>query len=825
MTVSLDGDPPYRFRGWELIPAQRLLVVRGVPVSVGARAYDMLLVLAARRMQVVSKDELLAAVWPGRVVEENNISVHIASLRKLLGPGAIATVQGIGYRLMAEPQPPPVAALATDARSAPSAGGRSLQPLFGRDADAFAVLAATARSALVSITGPGGVGKTSLARHVVELPALQARGAARWIDLSPLRPGDALTRAVAAAIGAACEVPSELLAALSRTQALIVLDNCEHMAAEVAGLVGPALEAASDVRWIVTSQAPLHLAGEHVHQLQPLKVPAPEDTFTDAVRTGALALLRERAAAGYRPFELTPANVGVAIEICRELDGLPLAIEMAASRVATLGLDAVREQLSQKLRLSSRDPGQPERQRTLACTLDWSYELLTPDEQRVFRHLEPFAGGFTARMARQMVGTGADGDAQAWEALEALSMLVERSLVHRLPAGGRYFMFESAREYARERQRDAGESERVRRRHAEVMAAVFASARSDLERMRDADWSSKYLADRHNLRVALAWSCQARESDLLARIAAGLAQIDTFCRSEAEILRFELPLDTLLAASAGWRGPACLELSWAHFLDGHRKTATMLARQAVEDFRSLGDIGGAYQGLAQLARLYESRPGLTAQALEAAQALSEIDEEQVPLRSRLFRAITAGLQYAGDRTVERLHELHELARRSGYDTLAAVCRVHITDQLLIDGRFAEIVDAVHQFEVDREPRPRVRATIQANLVLALIRLGRVAEAASPAREVVRTLPHITYHVVAAFALVAVRQGNFHDAALMMGYVDRVRRDRDQRADPAEAAAETEIADALAAALPAARLAELRRLGSALSLEDAWSFIP
>jgi hypothetical protein len=375
------------------------------------------------------------------------------------------------------------------------------------------------------------------------------------------------------------------------------------------------------------------------------------------------------------------------------------------------------------------------------------------------------------------------------------------------------------------RQREAGEAEAVRRRHAEVTAGVFTSARSDLDRMRDADWSAKYVAERHNLRVALAWSCGARESDLLARLAAALAQIDTFARSQAEIVRFDVPLEMLLKASPRWRAQACLELSWAHFLDGHRKTGTALARQAVEDFRSLGDCAGTYQALAQLVRLYESRPGMMAQTMETAAALSEIDEEQVPLRSRLFRAITAGLQYAGDRTVERLHELHDLARRSGYDTLAAVCRVHITDQLLIDGRFEEMVEAARQFDAANEPRPRVRATIQANLVLALIRLGRVAEAAEPARAVVRTLPHATFHILAAFALAAVRQRNFHDAAMMMGYYDRVRRDRDQRADPAEAAADTEIADALVAALPAARLAELRRLGSALSLEEAWSFIP
>jgi len=832
MIASADEDVQHRFKGWHLIPLQRLLVVNGTPVDLGARAFDLLLALVERRTRVVSKEELLALVWPGRVVEENNISVHIAALRKLLGPRVIATISGVGYRLSAEVE------TAAPVKLQPDTAALSVDPdhpqprLFGRSQDMAALLARVGVHALVSITGPGGVGKTALARQVLGAHAKDSQCMLHWIDLTPLRPGDSVAMAVAAGIGvvgAANDGPGDLLTALSHMRALIALDNCEHMAADVGRLVFAALEVAPDVRWVATSQVPLHLAQEDVYQLHPLEVPARDASFADAMRGEAIALLRARAAAAYRPFELTQADIGLAIDICAKLDGLPLAIEMAASRIATLGVATVHEQLHQKLLLSNREYQGPERQQTLRCAFDWSYGLLTRAEQRLFRSLEPFLGGFTARMARQMVSASPDTDdgPEAWEALEALSVLVERSLVHRAPDGrNRYFLFESARDYARARLEDAGEVEAVAQRHAEVVALWFANARSDYDGMRDADWATKYLDERHNVRAALSWSCRKRTPDLLARHVAALAQIDSFSRNDAEILHCGVPLDTLLEASTRWRAAACVELSWAHFLDGNRKTGSELARQAAEDFRALGDQAGAYQALAQLIRLYEARPGMMAQAREAASTLAQIDEDAVPLRTRLFRACMAGLQYAdGERTVARLQELHDLAARSGYDTLASVCRAHITDQLLIERRFEEVVVLVQRFEEAGEKRPRVRAMLMVNLVLALVQLGRAGEAAGPVKIIVSTLPSSAYHVVRAFALAAVRERNFGDAALLMGYADRVHRDREQHSDPAEAAAEEEILHALSQALDPSALADKRRLGRALTLQEALSFIP
>lgn len=822
-----EHDVRHRFRGWELRPSERLLLVGGRPVDIGARAFDVLCVLIERRSRVVDKGELLSAAWPGRVVEENNISVQIAALRKLLGPRAITTIPGIGYRLTAEPEPDPAPAAVAAAAEAPVARSTAL---FGRDEDLAALRPRVGHQPLVSLTGTGGVGKTTLAHRLVDEFAA-AGGAVHWIDLAPLAPGEPPAGAVAAAVGVlggGGDPSADLLAALARSRLLIALDNCEHVAAGTARLLQRALEAAPGVCWLVTSQVPLHLSEEHVHQLMPLPLPPADAGFDDAVRSGAVALLRARAAAAYRPFELTPANVSQAVALCRGLDGLPLAIEMAAGRIATLGLATVLEQLGQRLRLSNAAPGSPQRQLTLRGTLDWSHGLLSPVEQRVFRRLAPFAGSFSPRMAREIGCEGlarADGP-DAWEVLEALSVLIERSLVHRVSDGsGRCMLLDSARDYARVQLDAAGETAAVHQRHAEVVAEFFAPARTDHHRLRDADWAAKYPPERNNVRAALAWAIDARAPDLLAQLVAALAQIDTFARNPAEVVHCGVPLDVLLQAQPVWRAAACVELSWAHFLDGNRKTGTELAQQAVADFSALGDVAGSYQALAQLVRLYESRPGLMAEARAAAAALAAIDETRVPLRCQLFRAIIAGLQYTGGRSTERLLELQALAQRAGFDTLAAVCRVHLTDQLLIERRFDEVVKTVRRFEAEGETRPRVRATQCVNLVLALVQLGRSAEAAAPAREVLRTLPSNAQFVVCAFALAAAREGRTDEAALMLGYIDRERRERDQRADPAEAAAEDELTARLVQTLPPARMAELRRLGAALPPEDAWTFIP
>ena len=812
-----------RFREWELRPLERVLLVHGEIAAIGGRAFDVLLALVERQGHVVTKSELLDAAWPGLVVEENNVSVQIAALRKVLGAQTIATIAGIGYRLAAAPEGD------TAPRAPPSA--RAEHPLIapellGRDTDIETLIEQVGTLPLVSITGTGGVGKTSLARVVLARRAARHHDDVHWIDLAPLRDGALLVPLLAGSLGVElvgfANARDDLVSALAQMRALIALDNCEHLIDEVAGFVRQAQAQAPGIRWLATSQEPLHVAGEVIYRLGPLDVPAPDATLADAMQCGALALLCQCAAAADRHFRLDDSSLGTAVDLCRQLDGLPLALEMAAARIAILGLHGVHGQLSQRLRLRADPRESPARHHTLRSTFDWSHALLSDAEKAVFRRLEPFLGGFTASMAQQVTADidTAEAALDETQALEALGALIDKSLVHRsADALDRFFLFESARSYAAEQLAAAGETLMLRRRHADAVSRFVAAAALDFARLRDEQWGATYVSERHNVRAALAWACEAAEPDTLARLVAALALIDSFVQSQAEIVQCDIPMQVLDRAAPALRAVAWLEFSWAHYTDGSREIGTELALRALDDFRSLGDTAGEYRALAQLARLYESRPSTLDDAKRVWEQLQQIDIGSVPLRSRLTCEIAAGLQYGRTRSVARLQELEDMARRSGFGALAAVCRARITDELLIERRFDDVVASAQRFLDAGEFRPRVRGLILLNQALALVQLGRAREAQGAARAALRALPSSSYVVAATFALAAARDGRLSEAALMTGHAERARRERDERPDPAEADAIAETAALLREGLAAERLNELMQIGADLSAAD------
>ncbi len=817
--LSLPVDP-IRFHGWEIRPSERLLLVGGHPTTVGSRAFDLLLVLAARAGQVVTKAELLDAAWPGLVVEENNVSVQVAALRKVLGPGTITTVSGIGYILGDTPADAD-APMAAVPRVAPSVEDE----LVGRTQELATLREWCRERPLVTIVGTGGVGKTSLARAVVALVAAQDACPIHWVDLTPVRDEiqflAALGKVLGIDAGGYAEARGQLLRALGTLEAVIALDNCEQVLTEVAAFVTEARAAAPAVRWLATSQAPLHVTQETVYRLAPLEVPPVGVSATAAAASGAMALLVRRVVALDPAFALNEAALATAVDLCRQLDGLPLAIEMAAARVATLGLDEVHRQLGQRLRMLKDVRGTLARHHTLRSMFDWSHELLSPLERKMFRRLHPFEGGFTVAL---MVRVACDPDEVAapldeWQAIDLLDALVDKSFVQRsADAPGRFFLLENARNYAALQLADSGEMASVQRRHAHVMASWFDSAQVDAGRMPDADWSARYVPERHNVRAGLAWACHAREPDVLASLTAALAQIDAFAHLGAEVLLFDLPLHVLGDAMPSLRAAACLGLCWAHYADGNREVATELAQRALADFSAIGDADGAYRALAQLIRVYETRPGTQAQARECRERLQAMDDQEVPLRTRLMAAIT--LTRYGEKTVARLRSLHDMASHAGFATLAAICRAHLTDRLLVERRFAEVAElAAHYIEAG-EALPRARALILNNQAQALIELGRFAEAQEAARAALTALPSLVAMVIDVFASSALKQGRQVNAAMLLGFGHRLRADRDQAPGRAEAATIAATHSQLEAAFGAERLDELCRMGAALSTAEA-----
>ncbi|MFT3817588.1 MAG: winged helix-turn-helix domain-containing protein [Rubrivivax sp.] len=461
--MTADGNPQsdrYRCGRFELQPAARRLLVDGRQARVGARAFDLLMALAERPGRVVGKDELLASVWSGVVVEEANLAVQVSALRKVLGDGLIATVPGRGYQFTGR-----LEALApAEAAPPPSAVPRAPAPMLGRAAELAAVSGMLAAQRLVTIAGPGGIGKTRLAQAWCEGPG--AGEHVVWVDL--------------AAVADAAGLPALLQARLDGASAAptLVLDNAETIVAETAACVPPLLAARPRLRVLVTSQLPLRVQGEQVCRLGTLPVPPARATPAEALAHAAVQLFVERAREADPRFELAEGNVTSVIEICRRLDGLPLALELAAARVATIGVNALVAALGAALDAAGSGDGdgeqglallgeagrdKPQRQRTLQAALEWSHALLDAPARRMFRRLGVFSGGFTLAAAQAVVAEPGDG---AWDVMNTLGRLVEHSLVAKDGAEPpRFRLLDAARLFALAQLDRAQEGAALRRRH------------------------------------------------------------------------------------------------------------------------------------------------------------------------------------------------------------------------------------------------------------------------------------------------------------------------------------------------------------------------
>jgi predicted ATPase/DNA-binding winged helix-turn-helix (wHTH) protein len=532
--VTASPAVPRLFGRFELRPGERVLLADGAPVTLGARAFDLLVALADRPGTLITKDDLLAAVWPGLVVEENNLQVQVSTLRKILGQSALATIPGRGYRFTLPVTCADAPAPAVDSHTL--AGGASdetraskgrtnlpsrLPSLYGRTEDLAAIAALLREHPVVTITGSGGIGKTRVAQAVAKRIATEAAtdypDGVWWVELAALADGALVPSAVAEAMGvqAAGEPPTALVlrSRLAAQRALLVLDNCEHLADAVAALVDAVTAGAPRVSVLMTSQETLKATDEHVYRLGGLAIPAGADTET-ALQSGAVELFAARAQAVDPRFTLTATNLPAVIEICRRLDGIPLAIELAAARLPLLGVEGLRARLHERFNvLTGGARVVLRRHQTLRATLEWSHALLTSDEQAVFRRLGAFAGGFTLEAAQHVAS---DERIDPWTTLDLLGALVDKSLV--LAEGDpipRYRMLETARAYALERLAEAGEMEAGLRRHAHAVLALLEPFERDEWRWRatgDAVPAAKVELD--NLRAALEWADAAEDGAL-----------------------------------------------------------------------------------------------------------------------------------------------------------------------------------------------------------------------------------------------------------------------------------------------------------------------
>ena len=483
----------YRFGPVELRPAERQLLVEGVPAHLGGRAFDVLVALVDRRDRVVTKDELFELAWPGLVVEENNLHVQISALRKVLGANAVSTVAGRGFRFMPKVE-------VVDSPSGPVTPRHHnlpapLNSFVGREGELVRVREMLAASRLVTLTGPGGTGKTRLSLQAAH-QLLNAFPDGVWlVELAPLSDPERVPFAVAAVLGVKEEAGRPVAEALERylrdRKALLVLDNCEHLLQACAEIAKRLLQAGASLRILASSREALRITGE---SLFPLPALAAEDSAR---------LFADRAVAVQPAFRAEGSSGNAVAEICRRLDGIPLAIELAAARVSTLSVEQIAARLSDSLAvLKDGDRTNLSRQQTLRASIDWSYDLLSLAERELFRRLSVFAGGWTVEAAEAIC---AGGDVQGDEVIELLVRLVEKSLVATDSTRGRYRLLETVRQYARELLAASGESDSVRGRHLDFYVAFSEQARAALASPDPGIAMARFDAETENLLSAHAW--------------------------------------------------------------------------------------------------------------------------------------------------------------------------------------------------------------------------------------------------------------------------------------------------------------------------------
>jgi predicted ATPase/DNA-binding winged helix-turn-helix (wHTH) protein len=468
------------------------LTADGVPAPVGNRALDVLSVLIEARGDLVTKDELLSRVWPTTTVEENNLQFQISSLRKALGPDRefIKTVSGRGYRFVAEITVEDRTAsrerrrawLGRDDAPGARAGEGSCSgnlpaptsDIIGREANLSDVVALVEANRLVTLAGVGGIGKTRLAIELAHHLCPSFEDGVWMAELAPLSDPALVLPTVASALGLddTCGSPEGLAAALGARRMLLVLDNCEHVIDAAASLAEALLHADGRLQVIATSREPLRAEGEWVYRVPPLEVPPedwpPEDWDgdEDVLQYSATKLFIERTRAADPTSPLDARVAAAAALICRRLDGIPLAIELAAARAAALGVEGLAARVGDRLGLlTDGRRTAPARHQTLRATLDWSYDLLTEPERVVMRRLAVFNDDFTLEAATRVVDVGEAGGV---DIIRSLASLVAKSLVA-ADCGGpicRYRLFETMRAYAMDKLTGSGEFDAVASRYA-----------------------------------------------------------------------------------------------------------------------------------------------------------------------------------------------------------------------------------------------------------------------------------------------------------------------------------------------------------------------
>ena len=686
MNSASDSTASVVFGRFRVAPQRRELFADGRPIRLGGRAFDVLVALLEASGAVVSKDALMARVWPDRIVEDNSLQAQISALRAAFGAerGLIRTVAGRGYQFTGE-----IRSVAAGPDERPGAGVTAAEPaavppptnllepvseLIGREDELREIVSLAAAHRLVSLTGPGGIGKTRLSLEAARRLLPDVADGVWAIELAPLSDAELVPVTIATALGlelaSGTASPLSVANALRSKQLLLVLDNCEHVVDSAAGMAESLLRANPAARVIATSREPLRADGEWVYPVPPLALP-PEGSPAgeDQLRYGAVRLFVERARASAPQFSPDAPVMAAIVGICRRLDGIPLAIELAAARAAALGIEGVAARLGDRFRLlaGGHRTAMP-RHQTLRATLDWSHELLTETERVVLRRLAIFAGGFTLQAARAVA---ADDEVGPSDVVDCVTNLVEKSLVTADPGGAtvRYRLLETTRAYALEKLAQAGEFDAAARRHARYYLDVFEGAETEAETRPTDEWLADYVPRIDNVRAALDWAFSLN-GDPSMGVALTIASVPLWvqlslmeeCRGRVEQALASFGPHSAQAQRSEMQLYAALGASLMYTRGPIPETGAALTR-ALELAESLGDTTVQLSALWGLS-FYRSISGEHRTELGLAQRFCSVAADRTdPANLRVGdRMVGTSLHYLGDQVNARHHIERMLAR-------------------------------------------------------------------------------------------------------------------------------------------------------------------
>ena len=830
----------YEIGPFLLDPIAGVLTRAGITEALGPRAVAVLTALVQQPGEPVAKRALMQAAWTGLVVEDANLTVQVSAIRRVLAQVAggerwLETLARRGYRFNG-----PVIELRDGSAQHPrreSVGHlpEALSSFVGREGELVDLKRLLAKNRLLTLVGAGGIGKTRLAVQV----AAEARDAYRdgiwFVDLAPLA-DPVLVPSIAAQILGVHQAPcTPLIEALSRRvrgqRLLLIFDNCEHVLDVSARLAETLLQSAPEPTILATSREPLRIGGEQVYRLQALSLPQAGADVESIRHAESVLLFVDRAQHELHDFALTPEVAGSVSELCVRLDGIPLALELAAALVSTCSISEINAGLRNHFNLKTEGSRTAlPRQRTLHATLDWSFDLLSIQERKVLRRASVFMGSFTADAAADVVS---DDTLHPSRVGDLLAQLATRSLLIAEPSDVeiRYRLLETTRAYAQGKLDAAGETLATQRGHAEHFRRALDSAESSWLRLSDAQWRARHLPDVDNVRAALEWSLRGNGSATLAIALAGASGpmwggLSLYAEG---IERFEAA-SALLPVAAPTYEQARFWLWFGFLLEPSAPPRAIAAFQCSLDlYGTLGDPQGVAQAATWLARPLTIVGQYEASASALALALPALERCGLPKLRAFYLANMGFLKTQTDDLCEAralFIDASSLYLDLGSDVGAAASLHNIAntswalgDLAAAESAFREVV-ALHRNSGHRGKDPLGFSL--GNLAGVLTERGKLDEALLTAREALPLLhgSENAWLLIDHLALRTALVGNLPNAVTIAGFADAAHAARAATRQVNEVRARERVNELARTRFDASVLERYRESGARISATEA-----